>query len=81
MTTACTGVFCSDRDRLVSELADSEYRLARELAATRELLHIALEQLHEKERQLARVREKHRRLRDECRGLREMILRDGQRAA
>ena len=36
-----------DCDRLVREFADREYRLARNLAAVRQQLHLTLEQLHE----------------------------------
>ena len=69
-------VFSADRDLLIAEFVDSEHRLARELAACRELLHITLAQLHEKGRQHERLREQHRHLRDECRVLRETILCD-----
>ena len=71
----------SDHDLLIAEFADSEHCLARDLAGVRQLLHLALEQLHERGRQLDRLREQHRRLRDGSRALRETILRDERRVA
>ena len=58
MTTAqkdCTGVFCGDRGRLVSEFCDQEPWLARELTSVRQLLHSAREHNHEAGRQQARA--------------------------
>lgn len=52
------------RDGVIAELAESEYRLARDLAAVRQLLHLALEQLHATERQRDALREQNRGLRD-----------------
>ena len=70
-----------DRDRLIAAPADSELQLARQLAAYREVLSVALAQLHEVGRQLDRLKEQHYKLRDECRRLREQVRRDGRRAA
>lgn len=64
-------VFTDDRERLVSELVDSEHQLARDLAAVRKLLHLTLGLLHESGRKVSRLREQHRQLLDEYRGLRE----------
>ncbi len=50
------------------------------MSADRELLRLALKQLHEKERQLDHLRGQHRRLRDEYRQLRKMVLRAERRA-
>ena len=69
------------RDHVIEHLADQEHTLAHDLAAVRELLHLALEQLHETGRHCDRLREQHRQLRDEYRRLRELILRDERRAA
>lgn len=69
-------VFGGDRDLLIGELTEQEHHIARELASVRQLLHLALEQAHEKGRQLERLRARHHRLRDEYRRLRA-----GQRAA
>ena len=68
------------RDRVLEHFADQEYALARDLAALREVLHLALAQLHEVTRQLDRFREQHHQLRHEYRRLREEALRD-ERAA
>ena len=83
VTQSCetTSMTDDDRDRLISEFADSEYRLARELASVRQLLHITLGQSHEQGRQLDRLREQHRRLRDEYRSLRKTIPHNNQKAA
>lgn len=62
------------RGRLVAEV-DQEYRLARDLAAVRQLLHLTLGLFHERERELERMRDAHSRLRAEHRQLREGILR------
>ena len=73
-----------DRDRLISECADSEDQLARDLAAVRQLQHLTLALLRQKGLQLDRQREQQRRLRDEYRRLREThsntLLRAGDRA-
>ena len=37
---------CDYRDRVIETLADSEHALAREAAGLREVLHVAVEQLH-----------------------------------
>jgi hypothetical protein len=74
-------VFCGDRDRLCSELADAEHTLARELASVRQLYHLALAQLHEQGGQLDRLREQHRRLREEYRDVRQQAAGDDRRAA
>jgi len=63
-------------DLIITELADSEHRLARDLVAVRQLLRLALELAHEKERQLKRLGVQHSRLRHEYRRLRETILHD-----
>jgi|TARA_B100002003_G_scaffold25033_1_gene20700 hypothetical protein len=81
VTTQCSGVFCGDRDRLCSELADAEHTLARELASVRQLYHLALAQLHEQGGQLDRLREQHRRLREEYRDVRQQAAGDDRRAA
>ena len=73
-STACTGALCGDRAILISELVDSEYQLARELAAVRQLLHIALGQLHEQGLRHDRLRDQHQRVRDEYRSHRERVL-------
>ncbi len=70
-----------DRDGLIAEFADSEFQLARQLAAYREMLSIALAQIHERGRQLERLREQQRQLRHEYRQLRKTIVRDERRAA
>ena len=75
-STRCSGTFCGDRDLTLSELVDNEHYLARVLASVRQLLHLALEQAHEKGRQLERLREQHRSLRDEYRRHRERVLHD-----
>ena len=74
--TAPADVFRGDRDLLVSEFADQEHRLARELASVRQLLHLTLAQLHEQVRKFDRHLEQHRRLRAEYRALRESIIRN-----
>ena len=56
-----TGVKASPREHL----ADQVHPLARDLAAMRELLHLALGWLHEVTRQLGRFREPHHQLRNE----------------
>ena len=66
---------------VITTLTYSEYVLARDLAGCREVLHAALEQLHERDGQLERQRRQHRRLRDEYRHFRETILRDERRVA
>ena len=80
-SAGCTGVFCGDRDLTLSELVDNEHYLARELGSVRQLLRLALEQLHEKGRQYDRLREQQRHLLAEYRALRETILRADRRAA
>ncbi len=70
-----------NRDRLIAECADSEFQLAHQLAVYREMLSVALAQLHERGRQLERLREQQRQLRREYRQLRQTILRDEGRAA
>ena len=69
------------RDRVIEHFADQEHALARDLAAMRELLHLALGRLHEVTRQLDRLQEQHHQLRDECRRLREQVRHDERRAA
>ena len=69
------------RDQIITELADSEYRLARDLAVHRELLHLNLGQMHERECELERLRETHNRLRAEYRQAREALFPDGRKAA
>jgi len=70
------------RNDIIESFADSEYALARDLAACREALHVAVEQLHEVTCQHDRLREDNRRLRDECRRLRQTVPdRDERRAA
>ena len=59
-------------DIVIEELADSEHRLARELASVRELLHVAVAQLREQDCQRRRRDEQHAHLRNEYRRLREM---------
>lgn len=78
---AVSDVFRGDRALLIAEFADSEYRLARELAAVRVLLHLALGQSHEWVLRYDRLEKQHRRLRDEYRSFREHALRDDRRAA
>ena len=80
LKATCDGVFCEDRNLLITDLADSEYQLARELASVRHLLHLALQELHERGRQYDRLRDQHRRLSDEYRSYRVRVLRDDQRA-
>ena len=70
------------RNDLIESLADSEYALARNLAAYREMLHVSLTLLHERGAALDRVRSDNRQLRDECRRLGQGIAqRDQPRAA
>ena len=69
------------RDRIIERLADQEYALARDLAANRELLHLALVQLHQVGRELGHLREQHGQLRDECRRLRAQVPCDERRTA
>jgi hypothetical protein len=66
---------------VVTDLADNEQRLARDLAAVRELLHLTLGLLHAEQKQHERVREQHRRLLGEYRTLRASVLTDQRRAA
>jgi hypothetical protein len=68
------------RDWIITELAESEHRLACDLAAMRELLNISLGLAHEHERQLARLGAQHSQLRYEYRRLRETILHDDRTA-
>ena len=68
------------RDRIITELADSEYRLARDLAGVRELLHLSLGQMHERECERKRLHETHNRLRAEYRQVREALFPDGRKA-
>ncbi len=78
----CTTVSRSNyRDRVIEYLADQERALARDLASTRELLHLALGHLHEVTRELGRLRERHYRLHDEYRSLRERPPRKQRRVA
>ena len=79
--TVTSDVFRADRDQLIGEFADSEHRLAHELAAVRQLLHITLGQLHDKIKEYDRHLDQHRRLLAEYRRLRETILCDDRRAA
>ena len=51
----------------LESLGDSEYALARDLAACREVLHVAVEQLHEVTCQRDRLRKDNRRLREPIR--------------
>lgn len=69
------------RDRIITVLADSEYRLARDLAGVRELLHLSLGQMHERECERKRLHETHNRLRAEYRQVREALFPDGRKAA
>ena len=69
------------RDRIITELADSEHWLARELAATRQLLHVELGLSHEQARRQDRLAVENRRLREENRRLREIVLHDTWRIA
>ena len=75
-STRCSGIFCGDRDLLISELTDNEFQIARELAAARKLLHITLAELQEQVRKYDRHLDQHRRLLAEYRILRETILHD-----
>ena len=59
-------------DLLVQALGESQ--------GYRAVLHAALDALHEQARQQVRLREQHRRLRDEYRNHRERALRDEQQA-
>ena len=70
-----------DRDGLIAECADSEFQLAHQLAVYREMLSVALAQLHQTGHELEHLRERHRRLRDEYRRLRERVLHEERRAA
>ena len=63
---------------LAERLADQEHRLARTAAGLREVLSVALEQLHERDRQLHRLREQHHQLRAAYRRRREHVLRDNR---
>ncbi len=65
----------------IETLADSEHALARDLAAHREMLHVALTLLHERGVELGRLRRDNRRLRDECRRLRQVVPRRDERMA
>ena len=66
---------------IIETLADSEHALARDLAAHREMLHVALTLLHERGCELGRLRDAHHRLHGEYRRLRNTRLRDERRAA
>ena len=68
-------------DDIIETLADSEHALARDLAAHRELLHAALTLLHERGGELGRLRRDNRRLRDECRRLRQVVPHRDERNA
>ena len=68
------------RDHVVRDLADQEYRLARQLAAYRQMLSVALGQLHERGNQLKRLRQQHRELQREYRRFRAAIRGDGRAA-
>ena len=65
----------------ISEFTDSKARLAHDLAAVRELLRLALQQLHETGRQHDCLSNQHRRLSDEYRALRATILSADKRPA
>ena len=78
MNNDTTDVFRGDRDQLIAEFADSEHRLARELVAVRQLLHLTLGQLHDKIQEYDRQLDLHRRLVAEYRALREAVLRDNR---
>ena len=65
----------------IEPLVDAEHVLARNLAAYREVMHVALEQLHGLTRERDRLREDNRRLRDEYRRQRETTVPDSRRAA
>ncbi len=73
------------RNRLVDDtietLADSEHLLAHDLAVSREMLHVALEHLHDLTRQRDSLLTDNRRLREECRRQRETTTRDARRSA
>lgn len=53
-----------DGDGFIEYLAGQEYRLARHVAAYRQMLSVALEQLHEVTHERDRLRSDNRRLRD-----------------
>ncbi len=72
----CDGVFCRDRNLRISHLVDSEYRLAHDLAAVRQLLPLALGQPRE-----TGCQRDHHRLEDEHRRLCKAIRREDWRAA
>ena len=76
-----TDVFRDDRDLLTREFVDQEHALARELASVRQLLHLALGQMHEKDQRHHRLVDQHRHLLAEYRHLRETILRDDRSRA
>ena len=65
----------------IETLVDAEHVLARNLAAYREVMHVALEQLHGLTRERDRLREDNRRLRDDYRRQRETTVPDSRRAA
>ena len=66
------------RDRVITQLADSEYWLARKLVARRELISVMLEQLHRQHHEQERMHESYRRLLSEYRSLREQVLRSSE---
>ena len=67
-------------NHIIESLSDSEDALARDLAAHRKMLQIALTLLHEVTCELGRLRDAHRRLRDEFRLLHQADNRDELRA-
>ena len=70
MTNPLRDEVCND---IIESFADSEYALARDLAAHRQMLHVALTLLHEWGTELGRLRRNNRQLRDEYRRLRQAV--------
>jgi hypothetical protein len=68
------------RDLALADLALELVDREREIGAYRELLQMALAQLHGQHREIARLHERHARLLDESRGFRERVMRTSEAA-
>jgi len=67
-------------DLLIGDLSDEAAALRTERAVLRELLSVALEQLHADAATLTRQRQAIEHLVDECRRLHALLLREGEAA-
>ena len=61
------------RDLLIEPITDQERARDRDLAATRELLHLALSRLHEVDRQFDQLRKRYHRLRADTSRFRDQL--------